>query len=179
MAGRDTMDVATLSGGTGTFNVVVTETPVFVIPSGSVSSSSATEPESGLGVFSTHSNPVIVTASVGTPDLTVKAVSNAFAPEKQIASVLSESPVGLDFLKTYPNPASDFLVVTFENNNNQDIDVKLMDTALGKVMLKNTYGKRENVFMEKIDIRNINTGSYLLEVLQGEERVVKKVVKIN
>lgn len=179
MAGRDTMDVATLSGGTGTFNVVVTETPVFVIPSGSVSSSYTTEPESGLGVFSTHSNPVIVTASVGTPDLTVKAVSNAFAPEKQIASVLSESPVGLDFLKTYPNPASDFLVVTFENNNNQDIDVKLMDTALGKVMLKNTYGKRENVFMEKIDIRNINTGSYLLEVLQGEERVVKKVVKIN
>jgi len=72
-------------------------------------------------------------------------------------------------ISVFPNPASDFVMVNFDNSNKYD--VSLIDITGKKIIRQES--NNQNC---KIDVRNINDGIYFLQIMQNN--VVVKTQKI-
>jgi len=73
----------------------------------------------------------------------------------------------LDFV-LYPNPTADILRVTSESEST--ISYRIFD-AIGQVIQQNTATD------QGINVSQLNKGVYLIELNQGNKRVVKRFVK--
>ena len=74
-------------------------------------------------------------------------------------------------IKVYPNPISTTdLVIEF--NQNEKVNIKMID-AFGKVVFTNT----QNLTIQRIDMSNLASGIYFLEVTNDSERFTQKVIK--
>lgn len=70
----------------------------------------------------------------------------------------------------FPNPMEDQLYIRFEGN--EQLDIRLFD-ALGKAIDIEFLNANQNI----INTSSLAKGVYLLEINQGEEKVVRKLVK--
>ncbi|PKK35686.1 carbohydrate-binding protein [Siphonobacter sp. SORGH_AS_0500] len=91
------------------------------------------------------------------------------------APVLSSS---LSSLKVFPVPAVDFVEVSLENDNALPVEFYLYDSGLGRSIKQQLHKKEGYSFHQKLDVSSLNKGVYLLEIRQGQERVIKKFVKM-
>ena len=149
--GADSMSVSALSGNAGAFTLNVTETPIFFIPT-------ATE-----------------TATVKTGSVTpTKEMFSLASTEK-----LSNEMPALTSLNTYPNPTTDYILLTLENESTENLEVKVSDLTLGRVMIQDVYEKTGVKFSQKISLSDLPVGSYAIEVVQGKDQMVKKIIKTN
>lgn len=151
--GADSMSVTSLVGNAGKFTVNVTETPIFLIPTETASTNQAGT----------------IKASV------IKPVTEMFSRADNEKS--GDETALLASLNTYPNPTTDYVLLTLENESTENLEVKISDMTLGRVMLQNAYEKTGSKFSEKIDVKNLPIGNYVIEVMQGKEQIVKKIVK--
>ena len=75
----------------------------------------------------------------------------------------------------FPNPSQGLFNLSFDVAESLDTEVNIYDIA-GKVVyhkfIKNFMGK----FNEAIDLQNNQSGSYILEIIQGNKRTNKKIV---
>ncbi|MGD0711380.1 MAG: T9SS type A sorting domain-containing protein, partial [Bacteroidales bacterium] len=75
-------------------------------------------------------------------------------------------------LKLYPNPASSVLVVEFSNETFQNADCKIIN-AIGEVVLNGNLKGKKNI----IDINSLTEGVYLLQLNNGNDIIIRKIIK--
>ncbi|MDQ6901828.1 MAG: T9SS type A sorting domain-containing protein, partial [Bacteroidota bacterium] len=84
-----------------------------------------------------------------------------------------------DFKKTvtlYPNPACDYVNVIINNNNFNEVKIKIFGTS-GSVYKNFEFIKPNNNFSQSININSLPTGYYMIEINQGKNKIVKKIFK--
>lgn len=79
-------------------------------------------------------------------------------------------------IKVYPNPANDFVKISFDNTDRGKVKITLFDKN-GKVIDVWDNVKEENNFQETLNITNLNNGIYFLEISLGKQKYVKKIYK--
>ncbi|MEI7802208.1 MAG: T9SS type A sorting domain-containing protein, partial [Bacteroidota bacterium] len=80
-------------------------------------------------------------------------------------------------IKVFPNPASDDLnFIAQFSLGNTEIIANLIDMS-GRIVKSENYGKHSlGVYTFKINVADVNTGNYLLQVIQEGKQSVSKVV---
>ncbi|MFD2933951.1 T9SS type A sorting domain-containing protein [Spirosoma flavum] len=79
-------------------------------------------------------------------------------------------------LQVYPNPTSDYVKLTIENENTTLVDVTVYDNS-GRRYKQVSFLKSGRFFNEQLDLSSLPHGSYLLEVRQEQTRVIKKIIR--
>ncbi|MEO6548028.1 MAG: T9SS type A sorting domain-containing protein [Ferruginibacter sp.] len=150
-AGSDTMDVKLVTTVNGSITILATETPSFIIPVANTGAGKiAAKPTTVAGRQPVQNN-------LGSPN------NN---------STLEES------LQVYPNPVSDFFNLTVSNLRREDIALKIFEAASGVVYKDLKFDKTGSYLNKKIDIRSLPAGNYMVEIVQGNDRVVRQLIKI-
>ena len=97
----------------------------------------------------------------GVPQVTAIELSDFVNP------VLSTQDVNEDYFSVFPNPASDF--INIKTNNNDEVFVTVFD-MLGKSVLKQTTNNN------KLNISKLVSGIYLLQINQNNSIITKKLI---
>ena len=101
------------------------------------------------------------------------------APVQGARASAEEVDKSLATVQVYPNPTTDYLDVSLENGNNAAVELKLYDGGLGRLHQQSSLPKPGRRFSERLDVRLLPHGLYMLEVQQGQERAVRKVIKVH
>ena len=152
--GVDSMNVASFSSVGGNFSLTVTETPMFVFP---------TE---------------ILTAN-STAKARISSVADNGSKLGMLEKSLEKEQPLLSTLNAYPNPTIDYLQLTLDNPSLEQIEVRILEAAMGKILFHNIFEKTEDSFSVNLDFVPLHAGSYIVEIIQGIERVTKKIIKLN
>lgn len=154
--GSDSMHAELVNTIQGQLTLTVTETPIFVVASDQVTTST--------------------TDSTSVAAVRVGVQTNAmFAPNR-----LETEHVKLhDIVTVYPNPSTDYVMVSFESNNPEQLEVKIFNANLGILHHEASFSKTTAAFSEKIDVSKLLPGAYIIEVKQGNERAFRKIIKAN
>jgi hypothetical protein len=107
--------------------------------------------------------PSGITNTVVSPDVN----SNLLVEEEE--NVVGIKDEILENLKVYPNPADDFLNVELPSNFDK-VSYRILDVN-GKLV------KQGNLRSKRIEISNLTTGSYLLQLIVEGARVETKIIK--
>ena len=73
-------------------------------------------------------------------------------------------------VKIYPNPSSNSIAI--QSNENKKLDVEIINLQ-GRTVIKNSVLPNE-----KIDISQLPTGQYIININEGQRRVVEKLTKL-
>ncbi|WP_240163942.1 carbohydrate-binding protein [Spirosoma taeanense] len=127
----------------------------------------------------------VVTTNQGKLQLTVTetpmfVVSGNAAPNARKAAVVATDVKSLDeVVQVYPNPVADFVTVQAERTSTTPLKVYVFDTGTGRMHQQVKIAGQGNHFSGKINLSQLPAGTYFLEIRQGGERAVRKVLKIN
>jgi len=82
----------------------------------------------------------------------------------------------IDF-KIFPNPATDYMNVEINKTTASDLSVQIFDLT-GKSISSDKFSVAINTqFSKAFDLKNIPAGTYVVEVINGNRRSTRKVVK--
>ncbi len=114
---------------------------------------------------------------------TVYGNRNPFIDNPYLATIIWGGPIAEDRwdmvgvnafiaenISVYPNPTSEMVWVS-DNTSYPVEDYSIYDIS-GRMVMHNTFNTTE----KKIDVSNLDTGIYLLELVAAEKRVVKKIM---
>ena len=79
----------------------------------------------------------------------------------------------IDFVLS-PNPNKGSFIVQFESKSNNGVTIFVHD-ILGKKVFESTYESSSN-FNQNIQLQNVSAGIYLVTVVDGDRRTVKKII---
>lgn len=78
----------------------------------------------------------------------------------------------------YPNPAKSYIELDFSNEIYEDVIITITDIT-GKDILMKTYNKTEKQFQKRIELKDFNSGIYLIKIEQSDKyNCVKRILKI-
>lgn len=137
--GANDMTVNKVKLTNGSLSVNVTETPTFIVPSGSTA-------------------------------LTLNTVKTATA-------LTANAATSLNTINVYPNPTTRFATVAFTNTATAAVTIKVSDINLNKTYKTYTFPKSGESFSNTIDISNVPMGVCIIQVLQGDQSIMRKVIK--
>jgi uncharacterized surface protein with fasciclin (FAS1) repeats len=80
----------------------------------------------------------------------------------------------IENLNVYPNPASEFVSISYTTIGNENVSYRMTDLS-GKSVIARDLGVRNGVQIENIDLSNLSSGMYILEIAAGNKRSVQKV----
>jgi len=80
-------------------------------------------------------------------------------------------------LKVYPNPATDYINVSFNNKQTGLVTIKVTDARTGRIHLSESFNKTSEEFTQRINLNSVPFGVCLVEIVQGNVRTVKQVIK--
>ncbi|UHG89748.1 carbohydrate-binding protein [Spirosoma oryzicola] len=127
----------------------------------------------------------VVNTSQGKVQLTVTetpmfVVPGNTAPNARVAAnVLAEEKSLDEAVQVFPNPTADFITIQAQRSSESPIKVNVFDASTGRIHRHVKIPKVSDQFSSKIDLSQLPTGMYILEIKQDAERVVRKVVKAN
>lgn len=75
----------------------------------------------------------------------------------------------------FPNPADDFLTVSFELDASQDIAIELVSLT-GESLLRQQHSASAGRFLEKLPLDGFADGLYFLKITAGEKSMVNKII---
>ena len=104
---------------------------------------------------------------------------NAAPNAREAAVALSEGKPLDEAIRVYPNPTADFVTIQAERTATTPLSVRVFDAGMGRLLRQVSMTKTGSLFSGKVDLSQLPAGMYLLEVKQGGERVVRKVLKTN
>ncbi|MCC7246436.1 MAG: T9SS type A sorting domain-containing protein [Saprospiraceae bacterium] len=93
----------------------------------------------------------------------------------KVISVLRKGD-NLNAVSISPIPANDLLNIVLETQNEDDLAINLFD-AFGKTILQQNTTTQKGSNNKSLDLQDLPQGIYFLELQQGTERVIRKVVK--
>lgn len=80
-------------------------------------------------------------------------------------------------MQVYPNPSTEYVEVALENGSSTAVDVSIYD-GTGRSYRQVSFAKSGSVFRERVDVRSLPGGLYMLDVRHGQERAVRKIIKM-
>lgn len=102
-------------------------------------------------------------------------VLNAIHMKPMLGSAASVTEFSIKPLEVYPNPANDKLNVEFEIRKVSDVKIKLHNLLGQTVLTKNrTFSSGQRKF--QIDVSDLETGIYILELSDGATASTQKVI---
>ncbi|MEW5677522.1 reprolysin-like metallopeptidase [Flavobacterium enshiense] len=90
-----------------------------------------------------------------------------------VAENLSTNNFGISDLKLYPNPNQGTFNVQFDSKSGNDIKIDVYDMR-GRLVFENSY-KNSGIFNQTIQLNNVQSGIYLVNIQDGDQREVKKI----
>ena len=107
-------------------------------------------------------------------------VAGDAAPNARKADLTMTDAKTLDeTVRVFPNPTTDFITVEAERTSDATIKVNVFDAGLSHLHQQVKISKTGSQFSGKVDISQLPMGTYFLEIKQGTERTVRKILKIN
>ena len=103
----------------------------------------------------------------------VDALGCTIIGEVVVLFVGIEEITGLEAFSFYPNPAENVLSISIEFDQSKSFSISIMN-ALGQTVLESASNKG-NQFNETIDISNLNSGFYFLNLDVDGYRMTKKI----
>jgi hypothetical protein len=73
----------------------------------------------------------------------------------------------------YPNPASNVITLSFEDQIQNPVSVTLTDLS-GKEMVK--YANVDPSFNSNLDLNGLTDGFYFMKIKSGDKTLVKKII---
>jgi hypothetical protein len=133
------------------------------------------------GVPNTGSYVVTVpdfTTSKTTCRFMVKAVGNVFLAVNSknftITPSLSNETFGWNNFSLYPNPNKGNFSVQFDSTSTNDISISVNDIR-GRSIFEKSY-PNTGTFDQNIQLESVQSGIYLVNIQDGDKKVVKKIV---
>jgi hypothetical protein len=80
-----------------------------------------------------------------------------------------------DFLKVYPNPASDYCTVNLDGPMSGMFDLKITDIN-GKVLRTERFRKVNGYIQHELDVSGLSPGIYMVNVTQGNQSYISRLV---
>ncbi|WP_339634470.1 reprolysin-like metallopeptidase [Bizionia echini] len=80
----------------------------------------------------------------------------------------------LDDLTVYPNPNNGDFNVKFNSTSNNDVIIEVLDIR-GRKVFENSY-RNTGIFNQSINLDNVQSGMYLLNISEGNRKVTKKII---
>jgi len=80
-----------------------------------------------------------------------------------------------EFLKVYPNPASDYCTVTLEGPVSGMCDLKIIDIH-GQVLKSENFRKVNGTIQHSLDVSGLSPGVYIVNVTQGSQNYISRLV---
>ena len=81
-------------------------------------------------------------------------------------------------VRVYPNPASNRVTLDWANKYTGEVSIRVIDANLGLTHKQLTVNKESATFSTTIDLSAIPYGIHLVEIQQGTERVVRRIMKV-
>jgi len=127
------------------------------------------------------SYPIIVPVTTDTTlpaRIKIEAVGNIFYTVSKpfgINVTASNTAFEFDNFKLYPNPTTDITNISFESKTGNNISIEITDLGGRKL---NTYSIKNNGSInQEIDLKNYNSGIYLITIKDGVNQTTKKIIK--
>lgn len=89
-------------------------------------------------------------------------------------AVLSSESFGLSNFSIYPNPNNGSFNIEFNSDSNNEIKVNVHDIR-GREVYQKSYSNN-GLFNESLELKNVQSGIYLVTVQDGAKKEVKKIV---
>ena len=113
-----------------------------------------------------------------TPTFVVPFGSNQTVDSLQMAALPQRINNAFDSsIKVFPNPSARYVTVAFNNKSTTDVTITLSDVNLGRVYQTSTSPKYGEQFSQTIDVSKIPIGVYVVQVLQGNQATMRKVIR--
>lgn len=80
-------------------------------------------------------------------------------------------------IQLYPNPAPEVLHVLISNENYGDGSIRILQASSGKVVKKTKFSKPVGLTHQVVDMHALPDGYYLVEIRQGNYKVVRNILK--
>ena len=88
---------------------------------------------------------------------------------------LANADFEFDNLSLYPNPNNGNFTVQFNSASNDDVNITVHDIR-GRVIFENKYTNISGLFSQNIQMENAQSGVYLVSIVNGQRKEVKKIV---
>lgn len=142
--------------------------------------------DAGLTFTTTLASGVANTgsASVTIPNISASDCRIMIKPTGNIYYAVNASPFAIsalgintfafDNFALYPNPNNGSFTVRFDSNSTNDIKISVND-ARGRQIFTNNY-RNNDLFNENIPLNNLQSGVYLINIQDGENKMAKKII---
>ena len=153
--GADSMSMQYVKTVDGKLKITVTETPTFVIPI-----VGDTIIAQNLNALQTQS---------------VTDIKPLIPPVNTNNSTTSDNT-----LKLFPNPSAGYVNVAFTSTDvNNTVSISVINSQTGQLYKTFTGQKNEKDYAKLIDLSSVSTGVYIIQVKQGNNVLVKKLIRVN
>ena len=88
-----------------------------------------------------------------------------------VSKLLPES----EFLQVYPNPASDYCIITIDNLMTGVCDLKVLDIH-GRILRTESFNKINGNIQYQLDISDLAPGLYLVNVTHASQRYITRLL---
>ena len=110
--------------------------------------------------------------------LMVQSVGNLFyavnTTKFTIAPNLANSEFEFENFALYPNPNNGSFKISFITNNTEEVKITINDIR-GRKIFAETY-QNKGIFNQEIALDKVQSGIYLVSILNGENKTVKRIV---
>ncbi len=84
---------------------------------------------------------------------------------------------GRNEIVVYPNPTNNFLNVMYEMEGNGEVNFQVFD-LLGNMLSSKKVDSYTGENTIQFDVSSLNTGSYFIRILKGDQQVVQRFIKL-
>ncbi|AUD00513.1 carbohydrate-binding protein [Spirosoma pollinicola] len=101
------------------------------------------------------------------------------APNARQAAVATSDVKSLDeVVRVFPNPTASFVTVQAERSSTYSLKINVFDAGMSHMHQQVKIQGQGDRFSGEVDLSRLPVGTYLLEIKQGTERIVRKVLKV-
>lgn len=115
--------------------------------------------------------PMFVIPSLGAKEATI-------APETIESNAAPTTVLDNSNIAVYPNPTASNVTLSMNNESQTDVNVVIY-TEAGRTCRSYLFNKSGDRFQTTMDISALPSGLYIMEITQGNEKVMKKLIKVN
>ncbi len=88
---------------------------------------------------------------------------------------LTTNNFSLSDFAVYPNPNNGSFKIQFSSQSENDVVISVHD-LIGRKVYESKYKKNSMSFNENLQLKNVNSGVYILSVIDGDKREDKKII---
>lgn len=113
---------------------------------------------------------------INTTDLVTGTIQRAVFNlcKSVLAPVLSTESFDFEEFSLFPNPNNGDFTIKFKSSSSNDIKINVYDMR-GRAMMEKSYFNSGN-FNQNISLNNVEAGIYLVSIIDGPKKIVKRIV---